>query len=789
MASNNLEVYFGELPADFYTSDQYKEVASSYNRSDVTPEELEEMGVYTEVHDGKTYHFVNAPMTYNRKEGYVKCRINVMENPVTGEVSTAYLGALTVEKIWDGYQSGSLAIDCLKAAGAGIRIGAAAGAAAGGPAGAVIGGIGGALVGVGAELLKNAVVDFIESYAWDYIHDQLPGYIQVFIDENGKRIMEYHIVEEFVQFLYESEWAPLYEQYKLTEKNYNVGNQILTGWDFTTGGETAMYALRHYDMPVASTFDMDYFTSFVNTNVFQADNVKAIINTCPFVRAGYGEYQGDFSFLIFYFYDVDNNQFTASTPDPETGHQRFDIRYTRYYTMTISNFSGGEPYISEALHEVSSSQSISLYNYWHNWDHTHSLGCIDYIGYNGEYNPVIQTGTLPATGDLAIDYPFWDTTKTPTDNDDPVIPLGDGDTQQQVHDGDVKEPTRPIKNIPIPGIRPQVPTDEEAKKTLPNELPPVSYPVGLAKIYELNSGQVVRLGNALWKEDTIADLKSIWANDPLSAIVSFRQLFVDPANNGTANITLGYVEMDDGQGAITVPVITQRYQTFQCGIEVISRYFNDVRDYQTTISIYLPFIGIKQLDVYEVMGSQLRVVYNVDVITGDCVAILSINRDELNDNKVIAMFEGNVSAAIPLTASDKSQLYRNIASVGTKTIGAIANGVAGNVSGAISSAAGAAEGAINTALSHNISIQSSGSITGNIGAMCFKKPYLIIERPKPYDAQIREKYEGRPANTTTQIKNLSGFCKIKAIHLDNITSATREEINEINRLLLSGIIV
>ena len=150
---------------------------------------------------------------------------------------------------------------------------------------------------------------------------------------------------------------------------------------------------------------------------------------------------------------------------------------------------------------------------------------------------------------------------------------------------------------------------------------------------------------------------------------------------------------------------------------------------------YLPFIGIVNLDTNEVMCSRINIKYKVDVLTGDCLCTIKIMKDRMDS--ILYTFNGNCAVQIPITNV-------NYTSILSKTIGAVA-GIASAVatSGAtlplaVGTTANAIGGAVN-----GISVNKSGMISGNVGSMSIKKPYLIINRQISADPSNFNKFFNR----------------------------------------------
>jgi len=123
------------------------------------------------------------------------------------------------------------------------------------------------------------------------------------------------------------------------------------------------------------------------------------------------------------------------------------------------------------------------------------------------------------------------------------------------------------------------------------------------------------------------------------------------------------------------PVLSQWYE-HDCGTVRIDKYWGSALDYapNTKISLFLPFIGSVQLNTDEVMNKTLGVKYRIDLLSGQCVALVTC------DNDVYYQFTGECSVSVPLTGSDWSRIYSAaIGAVGT----AIAGGIGANAAGAM----------------------------------------------------------------------------------------------------------
>ena len=324
-------------------------------------------------------------------------------------------------------------------------------------------------------------------------------------------------------------------------------------------------------------------------------------------------------------------------------------------------------------------------------------------------------------------------------------------------------------------VDPNIPPDPSVPIIVP-PLPTTASSNKLFTVYNPSSSQLDSLGGYLWDASLIATLRDIW-QDPLDGIISLQQVFVTPTTSGNQNIMLGYLDTQ-----ISSPVVSSQFVTVDCGSVSVPENKKNATDYApyTSLHLYLPFIGIVELDVNECMNGTISVKYQVDVYTGTCLAQVSIDRDaDMPNDPILYTFSGNCSQQLPLTSGNATGLL-------TALIGAVGAGIKASSGGALSALAGAQ--LLGNSISHEMMhVSHSGNISANAGIMGQKKPYLIIGRRHCYDANNYNAYYGFPANKTLVIGNYTGFIRAKKCWIK--TTALQEEYEEIMRLLEDGVFV
>ena len=346
-------------------------------------------------------------------------------------------------------------------------------------------------------------------------------------------------------------------------------------------------------------------------------------------------------------------------------------------------------------------------------------------------------------------------------------------------DPDPQPTPDPITPTPEPTPEPN-PVDPDPTPTPTPVIPPVIPPstVNSSKmftVYNPTQSQLDSLGGYLWDDNLIEVLKKIWQN-PLDGIISLMQIYVTPSTGSAHNIILGY--LDSG---VSANVVSSQFVTIDCGSVDLKELQKNVTDYTpyTSVQIYLPFIGITELDVNELMRGSISVKYIVDVYTGTCLAEAKVTRTPDTPNgAILYTFSGNCSQQLPLTSGDASGMLRALISGAGAGLSIATGGGIGLVAGA---------SMIGNTLSHEMyHVGHSGNLSANAGIMGQKKPYLIVNRQRPYTANEYNKYYGFPINKTVYLNNCTGFTRVKSVRLQ--TSATEPERVQIEQLLHEGVI-
>lgn len=325
--------------------------------------------------------------------------------------------------------------------------------------------------------------------------------------------------------------------------------------------------------------------------------------------------------------------------------------------------------------------------------------------------------------------------------------------------------------------------DQNPSTTEPTDVPSLpsisAASLGLISIYTPSEAQLQSLASYLWSGAFDPDTFKKLFGDPMDAIIGLGIVPIVPSSAGTKNVRFGNVD-----SGIAMSYVTTQWATKDCGSVKISKDVGSFLDYDATkISIYLPFIGFRDLSPDDVMGGTIKVVYNIDILTGSCSAFI-----KHSTRGVLYNYNGNCIMNIPLSAANYSGAIQNAVSTVASGAGVLAGMISGAAPVTAMSAVSMITSAANTAFNSKPNIQRTGNLGGAAGLLSVKTPFVIIQRPNVSVPEYVQNYVGQTANKTASLGSCSGFTMVAYCHIEGI-SATPGEISEIETLLKQGVIL
>lgn len=305
---------------------------------------------------------------------------------------------------------------------------------------------------------------------------------------------------------------------------------------------------------------------------------------------------------------------------------------------------------------------------------------------------------------------------------------------------------------------------------------------GFVTLYNPTKPQIEAYNNFLWTgiTDSVANqIKKLIAN-PLDGVLFIAQCHFHPNLTGAGDV-IRFCGISSGVGA---NLIGKQHQEIDCGTLHLGLDDDSFIDYApySKASIYLPYCGIKPIDINDLRQSDITVKYHIDLLSGAGIAKIIIKRSaraksDIDLNSILYEYPCSVYQQFPLSATDWRSAVNNAISL-ISGAAAVATGNAAGLGAMASAVAG-----------QQVSVVESGNICAQYGYFGEQKPYLILERPMRALPLNYGQYQGLVSNI--YVPNLSythGYIEVQrdTVWTDNI-NCTDAEMEEIKELLYSGV--
>lgn len=629
-------------------------------------------------------------------------------------------------------------------------------------------------------------------------------YIDTLITKNKIFTYPSELIEKIRNYIL-SRWGedgtPVECPYNYTQNTYSEGQGTLVDWNNNSLPEVS--SALQFNNEIAG-YNYKNFFEELNRLKEEDEDVKRIFNY-PNVRIGIRTpaFPTDTRICICGM-SLANNDIITSSENEKNQHYGVRVTYVDWVEFNTSSqyYPDTYPKLTKILSNKGNVNiGETLYNYPRDvWlpnglmigtsAVVHFSRVIDSIGFTGEVKPysVLPNATPPRSGTtMDENYPEWQ----------PIInilrPVSVNVTIQDwrgIPDVNIVYNLPPIINLTKIEIIEINGPDTELDD-------PENSDYGLFTIYFPDNDDMQEITGHLWDENILDKILRIFKNNPMDAVISLHEVYMIGAiidggtveghtytgiKSGEKPVYFGNVKMTDGDVSYT----TKRYIKLTMGELRIDKEFDDIRDFERDVEIFLPFIGFQSINISDVTSSRvktttLKLDYVVDILTGDLIANLYVNRDGLTDKKFMYSWSGNMASILPLSSNDKSRLFNGV--VGA--VGSIATAFATGGASLLPSAIGAGTSLITGSQSQ---IQRSGNISGNTGCMNYKEAFLLINNPRPLDVTFND-LAGFSTNLKARLSSVTGFARIKECHVDTIPNASDQEKSMIESLLKQGIIL
>lgn len=351
--------------------------------------------------------------------------------------------------------------------------------------------------------------------------------------------------------------------------------------------------------------------------------------------------------------------------------------------------------------------------------------------------------------------------------------------------------------IPVPPL-PGIYDPDTGQTTFPSIIPQ-SGP-GFIHVYNPTPAEFVAFGTWLWVTYADATIDKI-LNNPFDGVIGAHELYATPNRDGSDNIRSAFLTCPT-----TAALVTNRYSEIDCGTVIIPEFYGNYLDYSpySQAYIYLPFIGINEVSIDDIVGHAVNIRYRVDSYSGSCIAMIFVAKGGYQN--LCYQFAGSCSVEVPMAGGSQAAIkagmmqaeaYARAAMIqaGANAVGGIGSALMGNVGGVLSSLSGIASnyaqaqaGVEAAKVANKSSVQHSGQFGASHGAMGEKVPFFIIRNPIQVKVVNYNEDYGFPAHKRVIVGGCRGYLRVREVNVIS-AHATDEEKMAIEMALKGGVYV
>ena len=325
---------------------------------------------------------------------------------------------------------------------------------------------------------------------------------------------------------------------------------------------------------------------------------------------------------------------------------------------------------------------------------------------------------------------------------------------------------------------------------IPSLPPMTAASTGIIGLFAPTAEQMRALADYMWTDfgGTGTDVKEVLEeivealkraiSNPLDYVIGLNIIPSQGLSIGDSSV----IKFGFTSSGVSMPRLLNQYFIVDCGSisfpPLCGDTFLDYAPY-SKFSIYLPYIGVKDVDANDFVGHTIGVVYHGDTVTGGVTAYIT------KDGSVMYQYSGCCALNIPLSSDNWGNTISGAVQIATALVVGAATGGAAGVG--MAAAKGAASVAANPSLL-SPQVSHSGAVSGGAGCMAVQYPFVIREAVRFHSTEGFNKFSGYPSYYNRSLGAVSGFTSVFDVHLENVP-ATNGEIAEIENLLKSGVIL
>ena len=323
--------------------------------------------------------------------------------------------------------------------------------------------------------------------------------------------------------------------------------------------------------------------------------------------------------------------------------------------------------------------------------------------------------------------------------------------------------------------------------------------LGFNTIYRPTKAETRSIAEWLWTDDFNDNIKLNYVS-PFDNIVLLAMCPVSVSHLTLVNapFKIGNTYMESGGQYMTINKVQRQYLELYCGTRHIKGFWNGFLDYDSSYTLYLPFVGFRSLKTDDIINNKVTIKYLIDLLTGQAVAevgCVPVNPETGEEDKlsVLYSFPCNIYYNMAFSGANFISQYN-------QQLSATANGINNAVQSVGKALSGDILGGVTSLLTGQATAKREyetakpdygrgGNNSGNVGCFSCRYPYIVQSLPVTQVPKDYAKLNGIPIVDTYKLSDLigKGYTEVETANVSQLTNCTDSEKDEILTLLKGGV--
>ena len=322
-------------------------------------------------------------------------------------------------------------------------------------------------------------------------------------------------------------------------------------------------------------------------------------------------------------------------------------------------------------------------------------------------------------------------------------------------------------------------------------------------LYKISVTNWAGLEQELWNDDLLSAVTQsvgrgvvVQGKQGLAQyIISAVRIGVPISVSGASySVTVGKFDFKGGTySAVTGEILNSRFtdsDVYEFDIPFYSKTFLDY-DPMTKIQVHIPYCGVVSVSPDRCIGGKIQIKYIIDLITGDCTAIVR-TIDQFENTCIAAVLAGKCGVSIPFVTNevDMEKIAGSIFSIATGALSGNVGGVAKGALGIVSA---------NQDLIDSTKVGNTSSVGGMSAIMGDRALYVAVYHPQDLTGYSIEGIDEIDNFGNKVGYAAASFCKVSEIgdgqyleaiiNPNSIQTATDEEKEAIRSIIQRGVYI